>query len=255
MATGNGTPTVQALSSALAVSIAQHVGGANNQSSSASFSSSQTAPAVQPSSGSAAGGTSRYIRCQTFVHNLWLLINVNFFAAQQGPRAAVEVRAASLVGTLTNLSLLAVRHVACILFRRRASFILPSFLKRKGEERSSKAKKAKTPWDRDIVCLPNSLMEKNKYIPFPRGKTRALLACNGLIGKLHISSEMSESDVFGEMRSVFKGAMQGDPNFPFKLLQPTGEGSRSPPISDTFHWTAQQVSKLFIIIISALQHR
>ena len=37
MATGNGTPTIQALSSALAVAIAQHVGGANNQSSSASF--------------------------------------------------------------------------------------------------------------------------------------------------------------------------------------------------------------------------
>ena len=61
MATGNGTPTIQALSSALAVAIAQHVGGANNQSSSASFSSSQTAPAAQPSSGSAAGGASRYV--------------------------------------------------------------------------------------------------------------------------------------------------------------------------------------------------
>ena len=162
----------------------------------------------------------------------------------------MEVRATSLVGTLTNLSLLPVRHVACIVFRRRASSILPSYLKRKGEERFSKAKKAKTPvktWDRDIVCLPDSLMEKNKYIPFPRGKTRALLARNCLIGKLHISSEMSESDVFCEMRSVFKDAMQGDPNFPFKLLQPTGEGSRSlaiPPVSDTFHWTAQQVSKL-----------
>lgn len=72
--------------------------------------------------------------------------------------------------------------------------MLPSFFKRKGEERFSKAKKAKTvkTWDRDIVCLPDSLMKNNKYIPFPRGKTRALLARNGLIGKLYISSEMSE---------------------------------------------------------------
>ena len=68
-----------------------------------------------------------------------------------------------------------------------------------------------------------------------------------LIGKFHISSEMSESDVFGEIRSVFKDAMQCDPTFPFKLLRSTGEGSRSlaiPPVSDTFHWTAQQVAKL-----------
>ena len=97
------------------------------------------------------------------------------------------------------------------------------------------------------MCLPDSFMKKNKYIPFPRGKPRALLARNGLIGKLRISSEMSECDVFSEIRSVFKNAMQSDPNFPFKLLQPTGEDSRSlaiPPVSDTFHWTAQQVAKL-----------
>ena len=62
MATGNdGTPAIQALSSALAVAIAQLVGGANNQSSNASFSSSQTAAAQPSTSGSAAGGTSRYV--------------------------------------------------------------------------------------------------------------------------------------------------------------------------------------------------
>ena len=55
MATGNDvTPAIQALSSALAVAIDQYVGGANNQSSSASFSSSQTAAAQPSTSGSAA---------------------------------------------------------------------------------------------------------------------------------------------------------------------------------------------------------
>lgn len=67
------------------------------------------------------------------------------------------------------------------------------------------------------------------------------------MGKLHISSDMNENDVLSEIRSVFKDAMKNDPNFPFKLLQSTGEGSRSlaiPPVSDTFHWTAQQVARL-----------
>ena len=66
MATGSGPPSVQALSSALAVAIAQHVGGANNQSSNASLAPPQAAPTVQhapqPStSGSAEGQRSRYV--------------------------------------------------------------------------------------------------------------------------------------------------------------------------------------------------
>lgn len=90
-------------------------------------------------------------------------------------------------------------------------------------------------------------MGKNKHIPFPRGKSRVSLARNGLVGKLHISSDMSENDVLCEVRSVFKDPMDNNPNFPFQLLQPTGEGSRSlaiPPVSDTFQWTAQQVARL-----------
>ena len=90
-------------------------------------------------------------------------------------------------------------------------------------------------------------MGKNKHIPFPRGKYRANLACDGLVGKVHISSDMSEMEVLSEVRSFFKTAMENDPNFLFKFLQPTGEGSRSlaiPPVSDTFQWTAQQVARL-----------
>ena len=133
--------------------------------------------------------------------------------------------------------------------RGRASAILSSFLKRKGEERSSNKKKPKAvkTWDRDVVCLPMSFMGKNKHIPFPRGKCRANLARDGLVGKVHISPDMSEMEVLSEVQSVFKTAMENDPNFPFTFLQPTGEGSRSlaiPPVLDTFQWTAQQVARL-----------
>ena len=90
-------------------------------------------------------------------------------------------------------------------------------------------------------------MGKNKHVPFPRGKCRASLARDGLVGKLHMSSDMSEAELLSEVRSVFKAAMENNPNFPFKFLQSTGEGSRSlaiPPVSDTFQWTAQQVARL-----------
>ena len=49
----------------------------------------------------------------------------------------------------------------------------------------------------------------------------------GLIGKVHLSSDMDESDIKREIRSVFRRPMGGDPEFPFVFLQPAGEGSRT----------------------------
>ena len=107
--------------------------------------------------------------------------------------------------------------------------ILPSYLKRKvsGESGRKKARVVKT-WDRDIFCIPQSLQGAgaggNIY---PQGKYRAQLARSGLLGKLHIISEMTDEEVATEIRSLFKGPMGGDLNFPFQYLQPTGGGSKS----------------------------
>lgn len=75
----------------------------------------------------------------------------------------------------------------------------------------------------------------------------ALLASLGLIGKVHLTSEMTDEDVANEIRSVFKGPMKEDPNFSFVCLQSTGGGSRSlaiPSQSLSFKWLPQQVSRL-----------
>ena len=69
----------------------------------------------------------------------------------------------------------------------------------------------------------------------------------GLIGKLHLSTEMSVEEVQREIRSVFCRAMDNRDDFPFVFLQPTGVGSRSltiPAVSASFMWTAQQVARL-----------
>ena len=58
---------------------------------------------------------------------------------------------------------------------------------------------------------------------------------------------MSVEEVEKEIRSVFKGPMEGRPDFKFSYLQPTGVGTKTlsiPPVSDTFSWTPQQVAKL-----------
>ncbi len=86
-----------------------------------------------------------------------------------------------------------------------------------------------------------------RCIPYPRGKCRANLARQGLLGKVHLSSDMSIEDVQNEIRSVFKSTMGNDVAFLFKYLQASGGGSRSltiPSVSASFRWTAQQVAKL-----------
>lgn len=127
---------------------------------------------------------------------------------------------------------------------------MPSYLKRRspgGGSGRSKKPKAVTTWDRDIICLPSDSKQGENYIPYPRGKVRANLGRDGLVGKVHLTSEMTIEEVGMEIRSVFERAMGGDSSFPFKYLQATGGGSRSlsiPSVSASFQWTAHQVAKL-----------
>lgn len=114
-----------------------------------------------------------------------------------------------------------------------------------------KPKKPKTvkTWDRDIICMPQSRrnMADGGNITYPRGKYRAHLASLGLIGKLHLTSEMTDDDVVMEICTVFKRQMTDNLHFPFLYLQATGGGSKSltiPSQSSSFKWTPQQVARL-----------
>ena len=102
-------------------------------------------------------------------------------------------------------------------------------------------------WDRDVLCLPKNAKAVGNMISFPRGKYRAYLASAGLIGKLHMTSEMSDEDVASEIRSIFKSLMNDNSNFRFQYLQAAGSGTKAltvPAQSPSFKWTPQQVSRL-----------
>ncbi len=111
--------------------------------------------------------------------------------------------------------------------------ILPSFLRRRSGSdvgaRSTKKPKVVKTWDRDIICLPQSVQnnQQGHNLAFPRGRYRASLAKFGLIGKIHITSQMTPDDVASEIRSVFKGPMGNRQDFPFMYLQSTGGGAKS----------------------------
>ena len=115
----------------------------------------------------------------------------------------------------------------------------------RGSSPKAKESKTKVCFERDIVCLLLNYPDEPGVFPFPRGKVRSTLGRKGLIVKIHLDSEMCHSEIFREMRSVFKGPFGDDEEFPFKILQSAGMGSKSlvlPALSPTFEWTAKEVA-------------
>ena len=92
--------------------------------------------------------------------------------------------------------------------------------------RNAKRPKVIQSWDRDIVCLLKFLCIRGT-VKYPRGKFQARLERLGLMGKIHITEDMSVEEVAAEVRSVFKEPIDNRNHFPFGYLQPTGSGSRT----------------------------
>ena len=84
-----------------------------------------------------------------------------------------------------------------------------------------------------------------------------MLGRNGLMGKIRLSSSMSEEMIMDEIRSVFRRPMEDKDNFMFPILQPSGGSSKSlsiPALSSSYKWTAGAVagknSKMPIYILA-----
>ena len=126
--------------------------------------------------------------------------------------------------------------------KKRPSCPLPSRFLRKDKGKQKKV--AVKTWSKDIVCLPADYHSRSQELPIPRGNSRAQLAKAGLIGKVLLSSDMSESDMRAEICSVFNVSFHEEKTFPFKFLQTIGGGSRCltvPCTSPTFQWTAKEL--------------
>ena len=101
-------------------------------------------------------------------------------------------------------------------------------------------------YDRDIICLPKNFVQRGGVIPIPRRKTdRQFLIANKLIGKVQLTSDMDEYDIFQEIRSVFRTPMGYDDRFRFTVLQTSGGDSKSlmvPELSSSYKWTATAIA-------------
>lgn len=101
-------------------------------------------------------------------------------------------------------------------------------------------------YDRDIVCLPKNFAQRGGVIPIPRRKIdRQFLIANKLIGKVQLTSDMDEYDIFQEIRSVFRTPMGYNDRFRFAVLQTSGGDSKSlmvPELSSSYKWTATAIA-------------
>ena len=94
------------------------------------------------------------------------------------------------------------------------------------------------------MCLPKEYQEKSGIIKIPRSSSeREYLARNGLIGKIRLSSDMTDRDIRNEIISVFANSGLSE----FKFLQSTGGRSKQlmiPSVARGFKWTASTVSAI-----------
>jgi len=102
-------------------------------------------------------------------------------------------------------------------------------------------------YTRDIILLPPDCQDASGDITVLQSDKRAVLGRAGLVGKIELSSAMSEEDVRREICEVFSMPMgvSGDDlktgnHFPFAYLQRAGSGSRSlclpPSVKPNFEW-------------------
>ena len=132
-----------------------------------------------------------------------------------------------------------------IVYRKSKGCTLPSTFLTKKKDRNALTERLFT-YDRDIMCLPKSFGGNGGLTKIPRKQcVREFLAVNSLIGKIRLTSAMSEKDIMNEIRSVFEDPMDRDKLFRFKILQPSGGASKSlsvPVRSASFKWTASSVA-------------
>ena len=111
---------------------------------------------------------------------------------------------------------------------------------------ATKRQERRPPRDRGCIhmtaTLSACLRGKDGLVRIPRKKSLLdYLAMNKLVGKIRLTSDMSEGAIFREIRSVFEGPMAGNLLFRFKILQTCGGGSKTlsaPVLSSSFKWTA-----------------
>ena len=125
--------------------------------------------------------------------------------------------------------------------------LLPSpYLTKKAQRSKRRLEPKAIVYDRDIMCLPKYYGSDRSTIKIPRGaQVREFMGKNGLIRKIRLTSNMTESDIIREISSVFSVPMGGREDFSFTVLQPTGGSSKSlnmPALSSSFKWTASAIS-------------
>lgn len=86
-------------------------------------------------------------------------------------------------------------------------------------------------YDRDIICW-RVLFQK--LVKYGSNEHREYLVANKLVDKIQLQSDMSEAQIFNEIRSAFQYPMGCDDGFSFTILQQSGGGSNFDELSSSY---------------------
>ena len=146
--------------------------------------------------------------------------------------------------------------------KNKLSVAPPSLFSQSSSSRRSNSRKRKqsdvqaksTTYVRDIVLLPEEFRSENGSICIPRSTRREKLGKAGLVGKIEITSSMTEDEVRSEICEVFAVPMgltvediKNGTRFQFSYLLRSGCNSRTlrvPTVKDTLQWNRKQVTSL-----------
>ena len=95
-----------------------------------------------------------------------------------------------------------------------------------------------------VSCTPKPPLSVGLRIRIPRGEVRESLSANSLLGKITLHSNMTQQDIFDDIRDIFQKPMKNKKDFDFTVLQPTGGGSKTltiPCHSRSFEWSATSI--------------
>ena len=68
---------------------------------------------------------------------------------------------------------------------------------------------------------------------------------DGLSGRIRLTSDMTEDEIFSEIHSVFRVPMANNDQFTFDVLQSTGGQNKTlvvPALSSSYKWTASALA-------------
>ena len=182
----------------------------------------------------------------------------NRSASSVSPNSSSSSSLVANVGNSTRPARPPTTFEQAVELRKRPKFEPPSLFQnvrnRRSRKRDNSRSKPVSTYVRDIILLPKEFKCRDGDISIPRCSRRNKLGKTGLVGKIQINYDMTDTEIHREICEIFVAPMELNEDniksgqlFPFTYLQRAGAGCRSlcvPSVKDSFEWNGKEVVSL-----------